>query len=218
MAQWRHRGQQAPYQPVVLDQCLDCNIKQGYQLLHEWKPELPSLEILLRDGFPQPKMTPAYKHWLARQSLVASMVALTDRIRAFEQPYASLHRQTQEAQLKRLVQQGPAKPLLWRAEAFRRWRNLVLRQHHLVMRARHDEEQVRVSRAADLAKFRARLAREEERLSDLMANPPQPEPATGVLNDDGWRCPDHDVFEVRFTRMGREYRACTQCSDFERLP
>lgn len=33
----------------------------------------------------------------------------------------------------------------------------------------------------------------------------------------GWVCPEHGTFEKRLSRKGREYRACTDCDEFERL-
>lgn len=33
----------------------------------------------------------------------------------------------------------------------------------------------------------------------------------------GWVCPEHRVAEVKTSRKGREYRACPQCTEFERL-
>jgi hypothetical protein len=70
MRQYIQRGIEPPYKPVVIAQCLPCNLAQGYQLLHDWKPDLPPMDWLLawKAGDQPPKRerdpnTPPFRDW-----------------------------------------------------------------------------------------------------------------------------------------------------------
>ena len=53
MRQFKQRGITPPYPPVIIDQCLPCNMKQGYQLLHDWDSDLPPMAELLAGAVPK---------------------------------------------------------------------------------------------------------------------------------------------------------------------
>jgi len=80
-------------------------------------------------------------------------------------------------------------------------------------------------RAAD-ARAAAAAAQEEpfdERLERLTAEAQASvfakvtETVTTAQPDAGWSCPKHGAFVKRTSRLGREYRACSECNEFERL-